>query len=373
MTVAGPPRVAFVLHVMQVAGAEVLVRELIHRLGSAIVPHVYCLDAVGPIGDALIAEGVPVVSFDRRPGLDWPLIGRMARRVRDDRIDVLHAHQYTPFFYGALAAARVAGRPRVIFTEHGRHYPDVVGWKRRLANRWYFDRQADVITAVCEFSADALAIKDGFARRRIQIVPNGIDVDRYLPSGEKGELRRRLGLDPSRRYIIIVARFHPVKDHATLIRAFARLVGRHDDVDLLLVGDGPLRPELEGQIATLGIQSRVRLVGVRSDVPDWLKAADIFVLCSVSEAASITLLEAMATGLPSVVTAVGGNPELVRAGIDGLHVPRGDDVALADALATLLADDEQARLMGQRAAERVRQEFQMSTTVERYRALFSAV
>lgn len=369
----GAPRVAFVLHVMQVAGAEVLVRELVHRLGRGIVPFVYCLDAVGPIGEALNAEGVPVVSFGRRPGLDWQLIGRMARRIREDRIDILHAHQYTPFFYAALAARRARPRPRVVFTEHGRHYPDAVGWKRRLVNRLYFDRIVDEITAVCAFSADALAANDGFTRSRIKVIPNGIDVDHYLRTGEKDALRNRLDLDPARRYVVIVARFHPVKDHATLIRAFARVAAQQDDVDLLLVGDGPLRPDLEAQIAGLGLQHRVRLTGVRRDVADWLKASDIFVLCSVSEAASITLLEAMATGLPAVVTEVGGNPELVRGGIDGLHVPRGDDGALAEALLALLVDERQRLKMGVNAAARVRREFHLDTTVEAYGRLLGAV
>jgi glycosyltransferase involved in cell wall biosynthesis len=370
---AGPraPRVAFVLHVMQVAGAEVLVRELIRRLGPGIVPHVYCLDAVGPIGEALIAGGVPVVAFGRHPGLDWGLVGRMAARMRDDGIDVVHAHQYTPFFYASLAARRSRRRPRVIFTEHGRHYPDVVGWKRRLMNRLVFDRLADDVTAVCAFSADALAAKDGFSRARIAIVPNGIDAAGYEPPASRDALRDRLGLDRARLYVVIVARFHPVKDHATLIRAFRRVADARDDVDLLLVGDGPLRPDLERQIAALGLDRRVVMTGVRSDVPDWLKAADVFVLCSVSEAASITLLEAMACGLPSAVTAVGGNPELVRADVDGLHVPRGDDAALAVALVALLGDAGLRRRMGDAAAARVRQDFLMTTTVSRYSALLT--
>ncbi len=367
---ADPVRVAFVVHVMQVAGAEVLVCETIARLGGQIAPVVFCLDKVGPLGEQLRRQGVPVIAFDRRPGLDWRLFPRMAREIRERRIDVVHAHQYTPFFYASMAARLARPHPHVIFTEHGRHYPDVVSWKRRLGNRLLFDHLADDVTAVCEFSARSLAEKDGFSARRIQVIPNGIDLQRYEAVTDREGLRERLGLARNRLYIIIVARFHPVKDHATLLNAFASVAHARPDVDLLLAGDGPLRPALEGQIASLGVGGRVRLLGVRSDVADLLRAADIFTLTSVSEAASITLLEAMASGLPAVVTAVGGNPELVRSGIDGILVPRGDAAGFAGAFLRLIDEPATRHDMGRAGAARVREHFQMSTTIDRYRTLY---
>jgi hypothetical protein len=122
-TMTAPIRVGFVLHVMQVAGAEVLVNETIRRLGPRIDPVVFCLDAIGVLGERLLADGVPVVAYGRRPGLDLSVSRRMAADIRSRRVDILHAHQYTPFFYGAIAARLSSPRPRVIFTEHGRHYP----------------------------------------------------------------------------------------------------------------------------------------------------------------------------------------------------------------------------------------------------------
>src|SRR6187399_1394892 len=135
-----PIRVGFVMHVMQVAGAEVLVAETIRRLGPRIDPVIFCLDNVGALGERLTGEGVPVLAYHRRAGLDLGLSRRIAGDIRARQTQVLHAHQYTPFFYGAIAARLSRPRPRVIFTEHGRHYPDVVSGKRRLANRWLFDR-----------------------------------------------------------------------------------------------------------------------------------------------------------------------------------------------------------------------------------------
>jgi len=367
-----PIRVGFVLHVMQVAGAEVLVAETIRRLGSRIEPAIFCLDAVGALGERLQREGVPVLAYGRRAGLDLGVSRRLATDIRARKIEVLHAHQYTPFFYGALAARLCRPRPRVIFTEHGRHYPDVVSPRRQFINRWLFDRLADQVNAVCAFSADSLASKDGFRRDRIEVIPNGIDVDRYVAVADPGATRGRLGLDPARKYVACVARFHPVKDHHTLVRAFGEVARVRPDTDLLLAGDGPLRPNLEAQVASLGLQARVRFLGVRDDVADILQVVDAFALTSLSEASSITLLEAMAAARPVVVTAVGGNPEFVRDGTDGLLAPRGDASAVAGALLRVLGDEGLARRLGASAAARVREQYVLDQTLARYGALYES-
>jgi glycosyltransferase involved in cell wall biosynthesis len=363
-------RVGFVLHVMQVAGAEVLVAETIQRLRGRIEPVIFCLDAVGPLGERLRAEGVEVLSLNRRPGLDTGTIRRFAAALRTRRLDVLHAHQYTPFFYAATAERLASTRTRMIFTEHGRHWPDVVSPKRRLVNRLLLGRMADRITAVCAFSARALAENDGFRADRIEVIENGIDADRYQTPKDRSVLKTRLGLALNRRYVATIARFHPVKDHQTLLHAFARVAVSVEDVDLLLVGDGPLREDLETLVMSLGLDQRVRFLGVRHDVPDVLAAVDLFALSSVSEAASITVLEAMATGTPVVVTDVGGNPEMVRNGVDGLLTPRGDAPAFAEALLRLLADPDVAASMGAQGAERARTTYRLDRTIDRYYQLY---
>jgi glycosyltransferase involved in cell wall biosynthesis len=365
-----PLRVAFVLHAMQVAGAEVLVAETVRRLAGRIAPTVFCLDAVGPLGERLRAEGVEVVCLGRRPGRDWRVAWRLANELRARAVEVVHAHQYTPFFYAALARLTMWRAPRVVLTEHGRHYPDVVSRLRRTANAWVLDRLADAVNAVCAFSAESLHRVDGFSSKRIEVIENGIDLPRYEPAADRAEFRRRLGLRPDRRHVVCVARFHPVKDHAMLLRAFAAVAAARADVNLLLVGDGPLRGDLERQAAALGVADRVRFLGVRSDVPDLLRAADVFALTSVSEAASLTLLEAMASRLPVVVTAVGGNPEIVRDGREGLLVPRGDAAAAAAALLRLLDDPAAAAAMGEAGRTRVEERYQLDRTIEAYFHLY---
>lgn len=365
-----PIRVGFVVHVMQVAGAEVLVRETVRRLGTRIAPTIFCLDRVGSIGEELRADGVDVVCYDRRPGWDFSVSRRMAKDITARQIEVVHAHQYSPFFYAAFAKLLARPMPRLILTEHGRHYPDLVSPKRRAFNRLILDRLADDVNACIGFSARALRDVDGFRGNRIHVIENGIDVDKYGPAADKPALKRQLGLDPAKQYVVHVARHHPVKDQQTLIRGFALAATKLSDVNLLLVGDGPLRGELESLADSVGIRDRVAFLGIRKDIPDVLAAADVFALTSVSEAASLTLLEAMATGLPVVVTAVGGNPDIVRDGTDGLLFPRGDAAGCAACFVKLFTSPGLIAELGANSRRRAQEKYRLPDTIAYYERLY---
>ncbi len=366
-----PIRVAFVVHLMQVAGAEVLVRETIRRLGPRIKPTIFCLDAVGRIGEELIAEGVDLECFGRKPGRDWRVSRKLAAAIRRRDIEVVHAHQYTPFFYTALAKPLCSFRPRVILTEHGRHYPDRVSPARRAVNRLVLDRLADAVTACCDFSAEGLIRTDGFAGARIEVIENGIEIDRYGPPADKALAKQEVGLEPDRRYLIHVARHHPVKDQATLLRGFAQAAPTLPDVDLLMVGDGPLREELEALARELRVLERVKFLGIRTDIPELMRAADAFALTSLSEAASLTLLEALASALPAIVTDVGGNPEIVRHEREGLLFPRRDANGCAGAISRIFSAPERAAHLGAAGRERAVAHYQLDRTVETYFRLYS--
>jgi glycosyltransferase involved in cell wall biosynthesis len=361
-----PIRVGFVLHGLQVAGAEMLVWQIIRGLKEQIQPTIFCLDQAERTR-SLADEDCEVITLARRPGRDFRAAWRLAGHLRRLKIEVVHAHQYSPFFYAALARLVPFHRFKIIFTEHGRHFPDIVSPLRRTANRWFLNHLADAVSAVSDFSAASLAEKDGFHGPSIVMIENGVDIQRFNGPASL----RNLDLDRGRRYLVCVARFHPVKDHATLLRAFAIVARQRSDVDLLLVGDGPLRGDLERLARELGIEERVRFVGLRHDVPGLLRAAEIFVLTSLSEAAPLTVLEAMAAGLPVIVTAVGGNPEIVRDGVDGYLVPRGDASAIASAILSLLDDPKAAGALGAAGAARVRERYSLERTIERYFALYA--
>src|SRR5262249_28423352 len=208
------------------------------------------------------------------------------------------------------------------------------------------DGRAEAVTACCHFSAEGLTKTDGFAGARIEIIENGIEVEKYGPPADKSLAKEDVGLEPDRRYLIHVARHHPVKDQPTLVRGFARAAAELPDVDLLMVGDGPLRAELEALARELRVSTRVSFLGIRTDIPEVMRAADAFALTSLSEAASLTLLEAMASGLPAIVTAVGGNPEIVRHEKEGLLFPRGDAVGCASAIQRVFREPELAARLG---------------------------
>jgi L-malate glycosyltransferase len=367
-------RVGFCLHSMNVAGAEVLVSQIIDRLSDRIDPTVFCLDGVGKLGEELRSQGVPLVTFERKPGLDSRIIGRFARELRTRRIQVLHAHQYTPFFYSALARLWGSRSTRILMTEHGRHYPDVVSPKRRWINRMLLSRLADHSTACCSFSAKALERNDGF--RNVEVLYNGIDPNAHpsrKTSLERQSLRQRLGMDSEKFYITCIARFHPVKDHATLLRGFASLHTKYSQTRLLLVGTGPEEQALKGLIDQLGIAHCVEFWGVRRDISDILQASDAFSLTSVSEAASLTLLEAMANGCPIAITDVGGNGEHITHGVHGLLSPRGDAEALAANFERFLVDYSEAESMARASRARVEVDFQFSEALARYMELYSSL
>ena len=367
------------MHKMQVAGAEVLVKQIIERLADKIDPTVLCLDGLGELGQQLLDAGTPVVVLDRKPGLDWRVAKRLADEVAQRKIQVLHAHQYTPFFYSALARGRYRANTKVIFTEHGRHYPDIVSPKRRWANRLLLSRYADITTACCDFSTRALQRIEGFPDAFT--LCNGVDLQDLPPRGDdqtQAALRQKLGLDFDRPYAACIARFHQVKDHATLIRAWAKVHKRIPEAKLLLVGDGEERENIIHLITQLSTnQSRlagsISFLGIRSDVADILRAIDVFALTSVSEAASLTLLEAMASQCASVITDVGGNAEHLREGIDGHLVPRGDDDSLAVRLIELLENPQRCREFGRSARQQVEQRFNLSNAVEAYHRHFATL
>jgi L-malate glycosyltransferase len=356
---------------MQVAGAEVLVTQIIERLKDQIDPTVFCLDRIGQLGEELQQSGIPVVVLGRKAGIDLALTTTYGRELRDRNIQLVHAHQYTPFFYSAIS--RMRGAPiKILMTEHGRHYPDIVTAKRRWFNRWFLTRFANHSTACCRFSADALSRHDGF--RNVEVLYNGIDLRACpTPAVDRSELRSQLGMSAQSLYVVCIARFHPVKDHPTLILAFKQVVEKCPNARLVLVGTGDERSNLEKLVQECNLQTYVEFWGLRRDVHQILRAADLFCLTSVSEAASLTLLEAMAMECPVAITDVGGNPEHIDHGKQGLLSPRGDSDKLAENILFLLQNEVTAKRMARAAKQRVESDFRLVDAIDRYYEIYKSI
>ncbi|MCE9592147.1 MAG: glycosyltransferase [Planctomycetes bacterium] len=375
------PVIAHVLHRLYLAGAEVLAADLSRRLRDRFDFVFFCLDGVGPLGETLRGEGFGVVNLSRKPGVDLSVARRIRAEAKARGVRLFHAHQYTPMFYAAMSRLPPAAwlprrRPRILFTEHGRHYPDVRSPKRVFANRLLLsgDPDWDRVTAVGAFVKQALVNNEGLAADRVEVIYNGIDPSRFGMADHeatRATIRAELGLSPTRPVLLQVARFHPVKDHATALHALAHVVRdwgatQGEKPVLLLAGDGEKRGELEAMARSLNIADDMRFIGVRDDVPALMAAADVFVLSSLSEGISVTLLEAMGCGLPIATTDVGGNGEVVIHGETGLLSPRADPRKLADNLLMFLRDPALRRLMGDAGRKRLLTRFTQERMHARY-------
>ncbi|MBK6531273.1 MAG: glycosyltransferase [Deltaproteobacteria bacterium] len=353
-------RVIHVLHSMTFGGAEVLVHDFLKATRDRLSQVVVCLDGIGPLGESLRADGVRVEVLGRTSGLQPQVAIDLHRLIADVRPDVVCAHQYTPYSYAAMALGPMRHRPGLVFVEHGRHYPDVRRPKRVVANNLVFLQYTRRVVAVCGYIKRLLVENEGIPASRIDVVYNGVDPSRFDPSLraslDPAGVRSGLGLDPSAQVITCVARFHPVKDHPTLVRAFSVAARELPHARLLLVGGGDEAP-LRALASELGVGDRVVFAGVRRDIPAIYAASDLFAMASLSEGTSVTLLEAMLSERPALVTEVGGNPEIVAPGVTGELVPRGDHAAMGAAMVALLRDPERRARMGAAGRRRVLDRF----------------
>jgi N-acetyl-alpha-D-glucosaminyl L-malate synthase BshA len=366
----GPrPTICQLLHGLGVGGAEVLAARLARRLAGPYRFVFACLDELGTLGESLRTEGFPVHVLGRRPGLDTHCIRRLADLMRRERVDLLHAHQCTPFFYGATARL-ISGRLPILLTEHGRHFPDLRRRRRVVVNRLLLGRR-DRVVGVGHAVRRALIDNEGIPARRVEVVHNGIDLAPFAAgrSGREG-VRRELGIGPDDSTIIHVARLDPLKDHATALKALARVARKRRDARLLIVGDGPERAAIRQRIDRMGLGPHVRLLGQRSDVGRLLAAADLLLLTSRSEGIPLTLIEAMAAGLPVVSTRVGGVGEVIDDGREGLLAEAGDDAALAAHILRLADDRALRERMGALGRRRAEERFSERRMHDRYVKLY---
>jgi glycosyltransferase involved in cell wall biosynthesis len=370
-----PPTICQLLHTLNVGGAEVLAARLARRLRDRFRFVFACLDELGTLGKDLAEEGFPVSVVGRRPGVDWRSAWRLGRLLRREQVGLIHAHQYGPFFY-ALAARQLYRRPPVLFTEHGRDYPDYPRRKRIVANRLLL-RRRDRVVGVGEAVRQALIHNEGIPAGRVEVLYNGVDLSPFArPCPDRAALRREVGAEDGDFVIFQVARLDRLKDHATAVRTLARLVPRLPRARLVLVGEGPERGPIEELLRRENVGGHVRLLGLRKDVARLLPAADLFLLTSITEGIPLTVIEAMGAGLPVVATRVGGLTEVVEEGKAGLLAPAGDDSALAEQVCRLAHDpalrEEMGRLGRARAVKLFSEERMLDGYARLYREMLGA-
>jgi glycosyltransferase involved in cell wall biosynthesis len=296
----------------------------------------------------------------------WP--ARLTRTIRAIAPDVVHTH--SGVWYKASLAARRAGVPRLVHTDHGRQHPDP--WVARLVDG-LAARRTDVVVAVSE--ALRRQLEDTVVKRRapVCVVTGGVDTECFQPRTVNGTLREELGLPAGTPVIGSIGRLEPIKAYDVMIRAFALLVdgwsqGRMPA--LVLVGDGSERARLAALIEECGLGASARLVGWRSDVERVHALFDVFTLSSWSEGTSVGLLEAMSTAVCPVVTAVGGSPTVLGESLRHRLVPPGDPAALARAWRDALTNGQQRTIDGTTARRRIEQVYGLEGMVRAYERIY---
>jgi glycosyltransferase involved in cell wall biosynthesis len=347
-------RVAHVTFGLDVGGLEKLLVEFgRHADRERFDLHFVSLGHAGVVAEEIAAAGWPVTALGVPTGLHPSLAFRLARLLRRWGTDVVHTHDERPHLYGTLAG-RLAGVGRIIHTRHSQ------GRNLSRRQRALVNLAASCVDRFVCVSQDSarLALRQGVPARKVCTVWNGIDLARFAYTGPRAD-------GPA----VIVARLDPAKDHATLLRATALAVGRDPSFRLEVAGDGPCREDLHRLTGELGLAGQVRFLGQVRDVPGLLARAGLFVLSSLSEGVSLTLLEAMAGGLPVVATRVGGNPEVVT-GDTGLLVPAADPEALAGALLRLWQAPGERHRLGSAGRARVEGHFDVRRMVATYERLY---
>lgn len=358
-----PLRVTHVVLGLEVGGLERQVLDLVGRVDPGIVSaDIVCTDVLGALASLCPLEK-PVVTVGARPGYDWGAVMRLARHFRQMGTDIVHTHNERAD-YLAVLAGRLAGVRVHINT---RHDPYDRPSPRAALRRWALGVLSDAVVGVSSVVRDAASGRDRVSAHKVRVICNGTDVD--APQLERAEARRQLGFDDADFVIGAAGRLAPQKDYSSFVDAFARIRTEVPGVAGIVFGDGPLAAELIEEARARGLD-RLRFAGYRDNVVELMPAFDLFVQSSLNEGISLSIIEAMATRLPVVATAVGGSPEALGDGEAGVLVPPNDAAALAAAITALAQDRERRQRLGAAARRRAETRFSIEGVARAYEALY---
>jgi glycosyltransferase involved in cell wall biosynthesis len=373
--IVSQPRVLFhIVNSLRPAGAEQFVVNLLrYHDRSRYFP--VCICSRAPLGSHLEAAveqmGVPLYFLEvTEKRLHWVQDPKLDALFKKYRPTIVHTH-----LGGIVYAFVLTMKYRTPVRVHTLHsvaaHEMGMGPSRRVRLLAFRFRVGSFVpVAIAEEVARTFETLYNYPNPIL--IPNGVSIDAFSPDREvRQRVRRELEVEPQTLVFVHVGRFAAVKNHEMLVAAFAQLVGQQPlPTELWLVGDGELREAVQHQVRALGIESRVRFLGVRSDIPDLLRAADVFVFPSRWEGNPLSVMEAMAAGLPVVATAVGGVPELVEDGASGILVPNEDLHGLVAAMQRMAQNPDLREQMGHAARCRAVERFDIRQTVRAYEALY---
>lgn len=362
------PLIAHVIYRLDVGGLENGLVNLVNHIPPDRFRHaIICLTDYSDFRRRIRRSDVEFYALQKRDGHDFTLYLKLWRLLKRLRPAIVHTRNIAAL--EAVVPALLAGVPARIHGEHGWDVTDLGGANRKY--RWLRRMLKPGVHSFIALSRDL----EGYLRDKVRVPPerislicNGVDTERFRPAGERESLPWEPSRDRSLFLMGTVGRMQAVKDHLNLVRAFLLLQGSPAAarLRLVIVGDGPQRQAAVELLRSAGLEDRAWLPGARDDIPAVLQGLDLFVLPSLAEGISNTILEAMASGLPVVATQVGGNPELVEPGRTGALVPPADPTALAAAIRNYLEDPVECRRQGWEARQTAERRFSLPVMVGNY-------
>ena len=365
------PLVAHVIYRLGTGGLEnglvnIINRTPVDRYRHAIV----CLTEAEGFARRITKPDVPIVELNGREGHDFKLYFRLWQALRALKPAIVHTRNLAAI--EAQIPARLLKGVKTVHGEHGRDVFDLEGkTPKYVMLRRMIRPLVGRYIAVSKDLSQWLSTRVGVRAPRIRQIYNGVDQETFSPAENMDDAVTPEGFLPDNAVVIgTVGRLAAVKDQASLVKGFKLLLDRStelkDRLRLIIAGDGPLQGQLEDLIIEQRIGRQVWMTGDRDDVPRLLRQFNLFVLPSLGEGISNTILEAMATGLPVIATNVGGNPELVQEGVNGCLVEKADPEQLAATMERLLNQPKRLKAMGEASLQRVRKEFHWDRTVAEY-------
>jgi glycosyltransferase involved in cell wall biosynthesis len=377
---------------LEIGGAQEVVRTLSEELMASGCPTVVCSFKDGPLRAQIESLNIPVEILPQRRYsiLAFPFYVREMLNIRralvglvqKHQVDVIQTHLLRSLDFLVATLRFGTKRPLVFWTVHNFNFalrPEQLPrfrWlagAKQAAHSGLYRRMAHWVNGFIAVSNDVEAgiLKTiGPVQERITIISNGVDTRRYHAPADRSATRCTLGFAEDAILYTVVGTLKEQKGHRYLIEAFAPLISATPHLHLLIVGDGELRRSLESQVRAAGIEGNVHFLGNRSDVPAILAASDVFVLPSLWEGLPMALIEAMASGLPVIATAVSGSQQVVERGRSGILVPPGEVIPLRQAIEALIANPEWARLLGTAARRRIEEAYSAQRQAEEHLVLY---
>lgn len=348
-------------------GSEKVVYDIVRGLDKRRFSSIIVSFEDGPLKSLYEKMGVKTYCTCKTKKIDFEFVRRFREILIDERVEIINPHHFSPLLYTFIATR--FSSIKVVYTEHSRWQLEQLSLPKKIANRFILGN-IDAIIAISNQIRDYYTNNLRISKDRIHLISNGIDVTAFQNVKDNG-LRSKLGIEQNEFVIGIIAHIRPEKNHKLLVSAFSSLLETCRNVRLVVVGQDFMNGELQSFTRQLGIAERVLFLGKRDDVPDLLKTFDIFCLPSIKEGLPLTILEAMAAGVPVIGADVLGINEVVKHNENGLLFPSNDQKKLKECLVLLLKDDPFRRHLSCSGENSVEKKYSLNNMIAQYENIFN--